>query len=203
MKPLSLLPFLILLVSIDTFAQNNPRYTRKKFIVSVLDSASVRHDGYLQTVTDSSLVMLNTPVIYDAGLSSNGDSYSFKTISSVSIKRKSAVGRGILIGAIGGAALGAIIGAATYKSTPCPPDGFFCLDFGAGFSALLGAGAGTFSGAMLGAMLGAVSKKTFIIGGRREDFKKFQINVLDRAYGKVANTTNTHTNMSDSTSISK
>ncbi len=182
----TLLLVLAIMVFATAHSQTRP-VNKKTFKVSVVDTTLLEHKGYLLSVSDSDLVMLTAPVIFDQGLfSSKGTSYSFETISKVTYSRKGAVGRGILIGGLTGAVVGTIVGAITYKKPePCDPQNPFCiqLDFGAGLDAAAGGILGTLGGGLIGGVLGAVAKRTFIIGGRREDFKKFQINVLDKAYG--------------------
>ena len=62
--------------------------------------------------------------------------------------------KGTVIGFLSGAALGALLGAATYKPSKCP-GATWCLDFGEEFNvaggAVVGAGAGTLIGLMIGA----------------------------------------------------
>ena len=179
---------LILTALIATAGHSQTRLVNKKtFKLTVEDTSGMMYKGYLITVSDSSLSMLKTPIVFDEGLYiKEGTTHGLEAISKVSYTRKGAVGRGIAIGAASGAVIGLIAGAIAYeKPTPCDPQSPFCLnlDFGAGFDAMTGAAIGTLGGAMIGGIIGAVAKKTFIIGGRKEDFKRFQVNVLDKAYG--------------------
>ncbi|HKP31951.1 MAG TPA: hypothetical protein VJT83_04470 [Chitinophagaceae bacterium] len=175
------------LITLKSISQETRRVNKKTFKITVTDSNQIPQKGFLLSVSDSNLVMVTSPLKFDDEVTGvKGKSYAFEDVSAITISRKGAVGRGILIGSITGALVGTIVGAITYKKPPpCDPQNIFCinLDFGAGFDALAGGAVGMLGGGVIGAVLGSVARKTFIIGGRREDFKKFQINVLDKAYG--------------------
>jgi len=176
--------FLALIMAASTEAQMKRTASAKTFKVIIIDTNKTVHDGYLLNVTDSNLAMLRLPVSFDTAIySDKGDHYAFQTISTITVRRKGAVGRGILWGSVGGAVLGTVIGAIAYKKPACNPNELFCLDFGPSLDIAAGGILGALGGTIIGAVIGASAKKTFIIGGKRSDFKKFQINVLDRAYG--------------------
>ena len=184
----TLLLVMAVLVAASSYSQIRT-VNKKTFKVSVVDESNVKHDGYLVTVSDSNLSMVKSPIIFEEGLIlRDSKNYAYENISKITYSRKGAVGRGIIIGALSGAVIGTIVGAVSYeKPAPCDTQNPFCLnlDFGAGVSAAGGAALGTLGGGLIGGIIGAVAKKTFIIGGKRESFKKFQISVLDKAYGET------------------
>jgi hypothetical protein len=79
----------------------------------------------------------------------------------VSVGRHKRRWRGAGLGFLGGAALGAVIGAATYQKPDCAGDAYFC-DLGQGFDATFGAALLGGAGAVVGAITGA---------GRADDWR--------------------------------
>ena len=69
-----------------------------------------------------------------------------------------AAGRGALTGAGIGASIGLVLALATYE--PCPSDAGFCIDFGPGGSAFVGAGIGALAGGLVGLVAGAAIPST-------------------------------------------
>jgi hypothetical protein len=74
----------------------------------------------------------------------------------VSVGRHKRRWRGAGLGFLGGAALGAVIGAATYKKPDCSGEAYFC-DLGQGFDATFGAALLGGVGAVVGAIIGGGS----------------------------------------------
>jgi hypothetical protein len=74
----------------------------------------------------------------------------------VSRGKKGRTGRGLLLGLLGGATLGAIIGAATSNESDCGAADYLCLDtpaFGALSGGLLGGLLGTAAGGIIGSQM--------------------------------------------------
>ena len=103
-------------------------------------------------------------------------SLSYQDINHVSINRKGSVGRGALVGGLGGLAAGGIAGAISY--TPC----YNCiLNFGASLAILAGATIGLLIGGIAGVILGS-RKHKFAINGNKENFEEMRAKLL-RTYG--------------------
>lgn len=142
------------------------------------------HKGYLSHLNDSTFYISVVPVLFGAPDQRNKNRFSYPAIAQVILKRKGNVGKGILLGTLSGAAIGAIIGLVTYQEPDCGPGTWFCLDFGPGFSALGGGIIGAFGGGLIGGIAGASAKKTFSIGGKKEKYDAMKMSVLERAYSK-------------------
>jgi outer membrane lipoprotein SlyB len=183
MKQVLILVGLSLLV-VNSFSQEGRTPKRITLKVSVSDSIRRVDFGYLAAMADSGIVMLKSPVVFDPNIASSSEKIiPYQNISEVKITRKGGVGRGILIGAFGGAVLGGIIGYISYKKPNCE-GALFCWDFGPGTDAVAGATVGTLAGSMIGGIVGALAKKTFIIGGNKEKFHQMKESVLDMTYKK-------------------
>ena len=140
--------------------------------------------GYLAGMTDSTIVMVKAPVIFDHAITGNNtSSIAYQNLSEVSISRKGSVGRGILFGALGGMFVGAVAGYISYKPVNCEGS-LICFDFGPGYDAAAGASIGTLAGAMVGGIIGALARKKFVIGGNKNKFTHMKENVLDMTYRK-------------------
>ena len=83
--------------------------------------------------------------------------------------RQHFVVRGLLIGGVAGAGMGALIGAASYDSSPCEPIGCF-FDYGRGFDTAVGAAIGGGAGLVVGGTVGAI--------GRREVWRRVRLGAL-------------------------
>jgi hypothetical protein len=181
MKQVSLLLCLLVLLTC-AYAQEARVPRRVTLKVSVMDSIQRVGFGYLAALADSGIVMVKAPIVFDHTLaSSNANTINYQNISQVTIKRKGSVGRGILIGALGGMLVGGIAGYISYKPVDCK-DAIFCFDFGPGADAAAGASVGLLGGGIIGGIIGALAKKTFIIGGKKNKFDEMKVNVLDMAY---------------------
>ncbi len=105
--------------------------------------------------------------------------FQYNDISEMHVHRKGSVGRGILYASVGGAIVGGIIGALTYKkpvaATGNGYDDFsLVFDFGPWPSIAGGAILGTAGGSLLGILFGSAAHKTFIIGGEKQKFQRMQ-----------------------------
>lgn len=95
------------------------------------------------------------------------------------LRRKGNVGRGLLFGALGGAAIGTLIGSAS-GDEDC---GGCVLDIGytRQDKMIIGATYGFLAGAGLGVVLGALTKKKFIIKGKKENYQQHFERIVERA----------------------
>jgi len=173
---------LLLFIALLTFAfahGQDPSLQKKITIKIWVTTDGKAYAGYLADITDSTLVIAQTPVQFRQAFL-NTQPIAYNSLSVVTYKRKGAVGRGIWIGGLSGMVAGGITGAITYR--PCNE----CLwDFGAGYDVLGGALIGLGVGALTGGIIGALSSKTITIGGNKEKFNKMRKNVLDMTYRKV------------------
>ena len=144
-----LITLILLVAAIQVVAQpKNKIYKLRVFITD----GKVK-SGYLRELNDSVIVISPQPV-----LRSKTESIPLKSIKSVRARDRHALWRGTLLGAAGGALLGALIGVATYEPTDCT-GAFICLDFGPGYNAAGGAVIGALSGAVIGLAAGSSSKE--------------------------------------------
>src|SRR6478672_2459258 len=99
MKHLSTLFALTFLAS-ASFSQETNVPKRITLKLMVKDSIHRVDYGYLAGMTDSTIVMVKAPVIFDHAITgNNANSIAYQNLSEVSIARKGSVGRGILFGA--------------------------------------------------------------------------------------------------------
>lgn len=118
--------------------------------------------GALYELKDSSILVSNSLVIQDYSTDRfETVKLHINDIETVKIRRKGRIGRGVLFGALGGFALGGIIGLASGDDDPndCV---FFCLS--AGDKALLAGIPLSITGAGLGALIGSLKVKIPING---------------------------------------
>ena len=169
----------LMFILIIGYAQQNRPLRKVTFKIEVVDSVDRVQFGYLAAVTDSAIVVFKSPVVFDQSLSNtNVNTIAYQNLQEVIVKRKGSVGRGILIGSFSGFVAGAVVGATTYR--PC--NGEYCLDPGQGGQAIGVGLLGAIGGGIVGGIIGSVAKKTFIIGGRKENFRKMKKSILDVTY---------------------
>ncbi|HYJ39111.1 MAG TPA: hypothetical protein VEV87_10860 [Chitinophagaceae bacterium] len=167
------------IVAITGFAQAGRISKNMTLKLRVVDSIERIQYGYLAAVADSGIIMLKSPVVFDQTLAnSHLNTIAYHELKEVTIKRKGSVGRGIWMGSVAGFAVGAVIGAKNY--VPC--NGEYCLDPGRGGQAIGVGFLGAIGGGIVGGIIGSVAKKTFIIGGKRENYKRMKESILDRTY---------------------
>ncbi len=131
--------------------------------------------GYLQQIGDTSLRLTLFRQPY--GYITSGKTVPYYDINNLSVHRGGWAIRGAIWGGVGGAAVGILTGIATYK--PCT--NFCIIDFGVGFSMLIGAMLGLLPGAVVG--LGVNSfKRRFKISRKKENFEQMRSKLL-RVYG--------------------
>ena len=165
------------LAAIVGYSQKGRLSRRAILKVEVVDSVERVQFGYLAAMADSGVVILNTQVVFDQSLANAKlNTINYTNLQEVIIRKKGRVGNGIVVGSIAGFAVGALIGSATYHPCDCLLDpGQQGQTVGVG---LLGA----IGGGIIGGIIGNATKKTFIIGGDKNKFRKMKENVLDMAY---------------------
>jgi hypothetical protein len=139
--------------------------------------------GYLSGINDSLLQLSTRRVTFSNHLVENSDykTYTYAEVEKVNIRTHGSVGRGIVFGALIGGVFGAIIGLATYEKPV--PNGFLTLDFGPGFSALIGAASGVITGGIIGGIIKSKSTK-FFIHRNKTNFEKMRTTILEMALSK-------------------
>jgi hypothetical protein len=122
--------------------------------------------GYLNSISDTSVYVSPIPVAFNSYLAdkSASGSISYNQIYKLKIRRKGNAGRGIIIGALAGAATGAMIGYASagdgswFKGSELAKTGGVVLGL---------------TGALIGAIIGS-AYKTFIVKNNKEKFDEFK-----------------------------
>jgi len=130
---------------INAIAQK-PKSNPKVFVARVTMIDDTWTKGVLTLVSDTAIVLIPLRKKETAILDGK-DTVVIRTrhVKHVSIKRKAAVSRGILIGLSTGAVVGLVVGLASEGEDSC--DGGYCVEL---------EGAATAGGAILGAMTGSV-----------------------------------------------
>ncbi|HET7899252.1 MAG TPA: hypothetical protein VFL47_16310 [Flavisolibacter sp.] len=137
-------------------------------------------NGYLKTVTDSTVVYNLLPVIVGSSAQDSDHAVDMAKLAMIKFRKKGAPGRGALIGAVVGIGIGAGIG---FASGDDPPDQWFSFTAGekAASLALLGVVLGTPIGAIIGS-----NSETFQIDGKKENFRALQQAVYEKFYRKTS-----------------
>ena len=179
MKFLSLFYCILLLGAGFSLAQT-PVLRKVTYKISVEDSSLAPVSGYLFNLTDSSLKVGFWPVAFanPAASHENFREINYKQISRVSLKRNHGAGRGAWKGAVIGVLSGVIAGLVDGDD---PPEYWFGMT--AGEKALAYGGMGAAAGTGVGALIGALTKRHFMIGGRKEKFDELRADVLTKVYG--------------------
>lgn len=131
--------------------------------------------GYLKKVTDSTIVYTDNKTPVGAPALASDKSVGYAELAKVRLLRKGAVGRGMLIGVVVGAAFGVVAGFAGGKD----PESFLTSDENAAVFGVLG----ILPGALVGALIGHIGK-TFHINGTKERLAALQQVVSEKVYGK-------------------
>ncbi len=145
-----------------------------------LNSEPFKTNGALYEIKDSSILVSNSLVIrdYSAGSFETANLH-INDIETIKVRRKNRIGRGVLFGALGGFALGGIIGLASGDD----PDDcvFFCAS--AGEKALIAGIPLSITGAGLGALIGSFKIK-IPINGNISNFNKNKQKLRKYAFRK-------------------
>ena len=156
------------------------KYKPLVFSANVYNDKGKVYKNFLVQVNDSNVLMSENPYPYskvpDGG---SMKLITYNEIDHIKIKRKGAVGRGILAGGLTGFGVGVIIG---FIEGDDEPDTWF--SYSAGEKAILyGTGLGI-TGGIIGAVIGALATKKFIIKGSPSALKELNITLLERVYAK-------------------
>ena len=159
----------LMMVAISASAQKSG-VRRIILVAKITDPAQTQIMGYIHSVTDSGMNLMDvkqpvyTPVDKSALFQVSPD-----MIEAIKIRKKGQAAKGLGIGLVAGAGIGALIGLASYQDPG--PDAFF--DFGPGLSALGGAIVGTIVGGITGGAVGSKSKK-FKLKGDKQSYARMQ-----------------------------
>ena len=107
--------------------------------------------------------------------------FTFSQIQTAEFRRKGAVGRGILFGVLGGAAIGAVIGMASGDDDPHQ---WFAMTSGQKATGLAAIG-GIFGGLVCGITTAIVCKK-FTIKGRKEKYADMRTRILAKVNKRIS-----------------
>jgi len=142
------------------------RFNKKKFTA-----------GYLANLSDSALQLSSFPVFFHLDTRNQFSSaYKYNQLERVSIRRKGAIGRGALYGALTGLSVGVITGLVSGNDSP----DIFYLSSGA--KAILLGTIGIPGGALIGLILGAVVHKTFIIDGNKNEYENMRESIFNNLF---------------------
>ena len=174
-----LLPLIFLSMVFSATAQTDtiaPAKPKRPSIATIntMDGKTIK--GWLYNTDSAAVYLLHArakalpPPNYKAP-NQNQPTYSIDAlqINTIALKKKNAGLKGTLIGLGVGTVLGAVIGLASGDD---PPEEWFALTAGekALGLGLIGGGAG----ALIGGIAGALSKKVFIIGGKKDAYRNAQ-----------------------------
>jgi hypothetical protein len=177
---------LLVLVSLSVSAQDS--LTQKPFVymTKVISSRTGVNTGYLMYVTDSTLnISKGMRREYQSGLGEiQIQRFNYTDLQMVQCHRTGAIGKGIAIGGIVGAAAGVLFGYIAAQ----PVILFQTYDPATGGKYMrTGALAGVIGGGIIGYVIGAFVHKTFLIGGNRAKFSEMRGSLLEKIYSKNLN----------------
>ncbi len=183
MKPYLL--YVFLLAGLHARAQQDSIITPDKWYkAAIKESNGQTHYGSLLYLTDSVTVLsISKTGNQQTNILQNQKAFPFQKVESIQLQRKGSVGRGMLWGGLSGALAGVIVGYMSGDDKPVDnitfpiPQIRFTAAQKAGFLGVLGGIGGT----AIGGIIGAVTKKTFIIGGKKENHDLYRQTVLEMA----------------------
>ncbi len=200
MRKIILIPTLLFWLFTTLNAQDTLPPKPRFYKAVVFTDAKHSSSGYLASISDSSLSVSPTRTSLTAYEINENDYFKvpYNSISKVRLKRKGAVGRGVLIGGLIGFSAGAISGLAAGDDPPCrrpvrnpydiyginlffdQMDNAFCegLRRTASQKALGRGILGAFGGALVGSLVGALAHKTFIIGRDKQKLHEMKSKLL-------------------------
>jgi hypothetical protein len=194
---------ILLAMYISSFSQDDSGQRIKKHIPNMATIHTIEGKmlkGWFYRLNDDQVILLpaKNKNFRLAGLANTNDNtinIGAEQIQSISLRKKSSVLKGALIGLGIGVLTGTVIGLASgndpvepyYNSSQDPYGiGNFFVSLNnsfamtAGEKAMYGAiGLGT-SGAIMGIIIGAIAKKKFIISGKKEVFRDLQGDLMKR-----------------------
>ena len=131
-------------------AKDSVHHKPKTLAVKIKLSGNKSFSGYLVNMNDSMLQLISKRAPF--GTTPTEISFGYANVISVSIHRKGNIGRGFVIGALSGAAMGALIGAGTYSPNPTG------IDYGIGANMAGASLLGGILGGITGTLVGAIGK---------------------------------------------
>lgn len=159
-----LFPFTLLIImmifsiSNSVFGQYNIPPENETWVTK-MDSSSTVH-GYIRFVGNSTLTIMNKRYIL---LTQEIPITSIKTIK---FRKRNKVCKSIIIGALTGVAVGAIVGLAVRNDSSCDPN-TICIDFPNHIIATKLAGRGAIIGGLVGALIGHTMSFKIPINGKK------------------------------------
>src|SRR5262245_792758 len=110
MKPM--LSLLLAVLLLQTHAQDSMPKRLIKFKVVAREMTGLKRTGYIGLINDSAMYISSTPVTMNKPGQPllRNRTIDYSQLSAVYVKRKGAVGRGFLIGALAGSATGILVG---------------------------------------------------------------------------------------------
>jgi len=136
-----------------------------------LNSEPFKSKGVLYEMKDSSILITSPSVIRDPSIGrSEVVQLYIDDIETIRTRKNNRVGKGILIGAVTGFAVGAMIGLISGDDPPCSGS-FFCFHFTAGDKAILAGVPLSVAGAGIGALVGSI-KVQIPINGSINNYNK-------------------------------
>jgi hypothetical protein len=176
MKTLLLIPVFLLSVVFTSQAQSPSSKHKRQYKTWIsFQGDKVVRKGVLYETRDSSILILTSEIKTDPqDINNNLAKFDIKNIDVIKVRRKNAIGRGMLIGGITGAALGTLMGLTSSNTAENEK-----VKTGVTFTAVIG---GSFFFGAIGAAIGAAfgpSKKSIHIRGKQMLFEK-QRDILDK-----------------------
>ena len=186
MKRMFLLTIVLLALSLQAIAQDSSAVKTVTYKTKIKGVTSTT--GYLSAFSDSSLFVSPVEISFSPfSKQTFGDRIEFQNLREVSLKRKGSTVRGLLTGAVSGAVFGVILGFADgsdYKKNT----GSWCLFcMTAGQKAAAGGVVFGGLGGITGTIIGAVSKKKFVIAGKKDRFDAMRNRIVSKTVKHVKN----------------
>lgn len=178
-----IISFLVIHLVCSQLKGQNSAVTKTRYIrTTVITNQASNIRGYLFSVDDSSMFITQKITsfkgidMYQPG----AQKVDYSNIANVRVKRKGAVSRGAVYGALVGALAGGTVGLLSGDDPPCQNTNYFnfCFRFTAGEKAVAAAVTGAALGSLTGIIVGALLHKTFIIGGSQEAFNNMKIELV-------------------------
>jgi hypothetical protein len=181
MKYNSLILFILLLEAQAAFAQPEP--VKRRYKISITDSAYRQTEGYLFKISDTTVQMSYGPIRFaHEAIRENIKEVSYSEIQEIALSRNHGAGRGAWKGAIIGALIGVAAGFIDGDEMTSDYSGY-TLVYTATQKAVICGATGAAVGTGIGALIGASAKMKFTIGGNKERFDEMKANVLYKTYG--------------------
>lgn len=172
---------------VDTTLPRNKNYN-----VKLINQDAQTKYGYLVNMDDSAIILADVPLSKRGTLASGFITYkyAYPNIASIRLERKGVLERSVIWGSVAGLAVGTIAGFASGDDPKTPETGdpftdiFIGIDnafkMTAGEKALVYGLTCAATGAIIGILVGVLSKKKFLINGKKEPFDAMRNALLNR-----------------------